>query len=89
MIVSWETLNEFNVIGFNVLRARRVTGGGDYVTMNEELIIAEYAGGGQGNSYHFQDDNLEIGVTYEYKLEVIRANGSTIHYQLPPVTTHG
>ena len=89
VIVSWETLNEFYVIGFNVLRARRVTGGSDYVTMNEELIVAEYAGGGQGKHYHFQDNDVEIGVTYEYKLKVLSIDGSAIQFQLPTVTTRG
>ncbi len=89
VLVSWETLTEFNIIGFNVLRAQRVSGGGDYATMNEEFILAEYAGADSGRKYEYLDESVEAGTTYEYMLEVLRADGGVIHLQLPMITTEG
>jgi hypothetical protein len=64
----------------------RTTGGGDYVTVNEDLISARYAGADRGAVYECRDEGVEPGVTYEYALEVLKTDGSVIHIRLPAVT---
>jgi hypothetical protein len=84
--LSWETLSEVNMLGFNVLRA---TSGGDYAAVNEVFIFAQYAGADQGASYEYRDESVEPGVAYEYMLEVLKTDGGVVHLQLPAAITSG
>ncbi len=70
--VTWETAEEANIAGFNVLRK---VGDGELAVINSELLFAQNAGANQGAAYSFVDaDQLEGVVTYA--LQVVRLDGS-------------
>lgn len=74
--VSWETLNEVEILGFNLFRTINPDGSG-LTKLNQAIISADYSGSNQGGLYEFIDDQAEFGVTYYYKLEVIYTDSST------------
>ena len=71
--LNWETASEFDILGFNVLRSTSKTGGRE--KLNEELLPADNPGGGAGSSYDFVDDEIAMGSTYYYWIEVIETGG--------------
>ncbi len=81
--VSWRTLNELQLLGFNVLRMRE---DGLYEVLNEEIIVAEYAGADQGAAYAYLDGTVQPGVTYKYALEFVQSDGNKKWIELDPVT---
>lgn len=71
--LEWETANESNNAGFNVLRSLKETG--DYVKINEELIPAR-----QDGLYDYLDSDIAAGYSYYYKVEDVSKDGSkTVH----------
>ena len=70
--LMWETANEANIGGYNVLRQAP---DGQFIAVNSELIFAEHAGAAGGASYEFRDNDLAPG-TYTYILELVRLNGT-------------
>jgi hypothetical protein len=84
--LSWETLSEVDILGFNV--QRRVAGG-EFETLNGELILAAHAGAAVGGAYSFYDAKVRPGGVYQYRLEIIRADGSRGVYGLSEVAVYG
>lgn len=75
--VGWETASEVDILGFNVLRSPG-TGNADkaqFVPLNEELIVATWAGAHQGASYGYLDTHVVPGQAYRYKLELVLRDG--------------
>ncbi len=72
--LSWQTANEAQILGFNVLRR---TGGNRLQAVNEEIIPAEHAGSNQGTTYTFTDPVVPAGI-YVYVLETIQLDGRSI-----------
>jgi hypothetical protein len=72
--VSWETLSETGVLGFDVLRTRE--DGGLPVRLNPVWVPAV---GDRSTSAHYQffDATAEPGVTYDYRVEGITPEGLT------------
>ena len=70
-MVTWQTANEAQLLGFNILR--RVSNG-PLQPVNAELVLAEHAGSNQGAAYTFTDK--PTAGAYAYLLEVIHADGS-------------
>ena len=68
----WESANEANIGGYNVLRQAP---DGGFVAVNSELIFAEHAGAAAGSRYEFWDSDLSPG-TYSYILELVRLDGT-------------
>jgi hypothetical protein len=68
--LHWQTANEVEMLGFNLLRRQRADGGEDFEAINPEFIFAEYSGSDQGADYAYLDENLEIG-TYDYRVEIV------------------
>ena len=70
--VGWETVEELNIAGFNVLRQ---AGDGEFVILNSELLFAQNAGANQGAAYSFMDTAAPEGIL-TYVLQVVRLDGS-------------
>ena len=72
--VMWETATEVDNVGFYLYR--RPAGRGDYAPLNDGLLIpSQSPGSGAGASYVFIDEEVELGVTYEYLLEDVDLDG--------------
>jgi hypothetical protein len=72
--VNWTTGNELNLIGFNVWRR---VGKGEWLKLNAEPIAAKHAGELVGDKYVRADKTVKPGKTYQYKLEIVFADGHT------------
>jgi hypothetical protein len=70
--VKWTTVNEMNVVGFNVWRRMN---NGQWTMNNETQIPAKHPGELVGDQYRRTDKTAKSGKTYHYKLELIFANG--------------
>ena len=82
--LTWRTLSETRIAGFNVLRAAS-TGGmlpaaDAYQAVNGSAILATQAGSDQGASYSYRDEATTPGVVYHYRLEILRTDGGTEVY---------
>ncbi|MBN1465231.1 Ig-like domain-containing protein [candidate division KSB1 bacterium] len=73
VILEWETANEYNNSGFNVLRSFKEEG--DYIKVNEKILPAR-----QNGRYEYIDSEIAAGRTYYYKLENISNDGSKTMY---------
>ncbi|MBN2355042.1 Ig-like domain-containing protein [candidate division KSB1 bacterium] len=68
--LQWQTANEHDNLGFNVLRSR--TEDGSYEKINEKIVPARSDG-----DYHFVDRNVVSGLRYYYKVEDVNSRGQT------------
>ncbi len=82
--VTWQTADESNILGFNVLRRdtdfSREGSAGAYSAVNAELIPAAYMGLPQGSSYSYLDLDVRPGETYQYQIEIIKLDGASEFY---------
>jgi hypothetical protein len=78
--VIWRTSAEWNVAGFNVLRAE--AGGDGFRTVNEALIPAA----GRDHEYRVLDRSVWPGRTYVYRLEVVDLSGERQVFALQAIT---
>jgi hypothetical protein len=69
--LNWQTANEANLAGFNVLRR---AGGAEFVVINSELLWAQNAGANLGATYSFIDTAPPAGVV-SYALQAVRLDG--------------
>jgi hypothetical protein len=76
--INWQTVQEINIVGFNVLRSKNPNG--PFNAINSSLILAQSPGGLMGASYEFLDTRVEPGVTYYYKLDVVNVSGALEQY---------
>jgi hypothetical protein len=72
--LGWETSNEADILGFNILRDRADRALETQV-INPKLVLATWAGSNQGDRYTFVDDAVRAGDEYLYTLEVLRLSG--------------
>jgi hypothetical protein len=82
IIIRWETVSEFDVVGFNVLRSTNPVG--PYAQINPTLIPAQNSGGVSGASYRYADADVVSGTTYYYLLETVNPDGNS--QQFGPLT---
>ncbi|MDZ7344017.1 MAG: Ig-like domain-containing protein, partial [candidate division KSB1 bacterium] len=66
--LQWQTANEVDNAGFNVLRSR--SRDGEYKRINSALLPARRDG-----QYHFEDTDVIVGVPYYYKIEDVDIRG--------------
>jgi hypothetical protein len=59
--------------------------GGEFVTVNPELLVAENAGQDRGAAYTFRDAGVPPGV-YQYVLEYVKLDGTSERSATVPVT---
>ncbi|MGC8780243.1 MAG: C25 family cysteine peptidase [Anaerolineae bacterium] len=72
--LSWETANEADILGFNLLR-REAGQLAAAQAVNDTPIVASWAGSNQGEVYTYADATVQMGRTYEYTLEIIKLSG--------------
>lgn len=73
--VAWETDDESEILGFNILRGDAPAG--EFLAVNQELILADHPGIPLGQGYSYTDDTVRIGRAYIYKLEIVKLDGTT------------
>jgi hypothetical protein len=69
--VTWRTVQESGVAGFNLYRAKGKTS----VKVNKALVRAKRSGTARGASYSVVDRAAKSGVAYTYKLQIVERNG--------------
>jgi hypothetical protein len=74
--LDWQTGQEFNLLGFNLLRAEAVNG--TQLKINPQQIPAINPGQLQGNTYRYVDISTEAGKTYYYWVEWVGNTGSEL-----------
>ena len=72
--LSWRSVQETDLIGFNLFRAEALDG--PQLKINPELIPAINPGQLQGNDYQYLDANAEVGKMYYYWVEWVGVGGS-------------
>ncbi len=72
--LSWHSVQETDLIGFNLFRAEALDG--SQLKINPQLIPAINPGQLQGNDYHYLDATAEIGKMYYYWAEWVGLGGS-------------
>ncbi len=77
--VTWQTVSESDVAGFNLLRT---DANGVVVTLNPLSIPAKNAGQAEGADYRWVDVTAQAEMVYTYTLEIIRLDGSTQPFEL-------
>jgi hypothetical protein len=73
VIVSWQTAQEIDLLGFNLYRSSEL--GGERQRLNGTLIVAQWMGGLGGTTYEFDSAGLAPGSAYYYWLEVVSMDG--------------
>lgn len=73
--LSWTTVIETDILGFNLYRSEGVSG--ERVKINAEPIPAAHPGSLDGATYPLTDGAVEVGHSYHYWLEVQRLNGTS------------
>lgn len=72
--VMWETASETGLLGFNLYRATTPDSTGEPI--NNELILSQSPGGGQGATYVYDDSTVSHD-TYYYWLEAVDNTGTS------------
>lgn len=91
-VVRWESMNELQIVGYNVYRKTRGKqgqGGGKakWKQVNVNLIQAKHLGMAQGAKYRFTDKKVQAGKTYRYKIQVLYADNHITWTNLVRVKT--
>ena len=73
VLLTWATLNEVDLLGFNLYRAQSQNG--PWTKLNATIIAAQNPGSTQGNVYQWTDPNLADG-QYWYRLDWVESTGS-------------
>jgi hypothetical protein len=83
LLVTWETAQELDNVGFNLYRSTAF--GGPYTLLNDTLIPPQFPGEVLGGLYEWLDSDVQPDIVYYYQLEDIDVKGvSTFH---GPVST--
>ena len=72
-VLTWSTILEQSVDGFNLLRSEKESEG--YEPVNAALIASK---GARGGSYEFKDAGVSLNRTYYYELEEVSGQGSRV-----------
>lgn len=72
--LAWQTADESDMLGFNVLRRQGPSGA--FAPINAALIPADNAGTNRAGRYSYLDTSAQLGLTYQYTLEIIKLDGS-------------
>jgi hypothetical protein len=81
--VTWTTNNETDINGFYVLR------GQDSSNLNPITDLITHTGTAlAGKSYSFTDSNRTNGVTYYYRLQIVRTDGTSIYSDIKSVAAN-
>jgi outer membrane protein assembly factor BamB len=72
IVVSWETVIENNLLGFNLYRSESFQG--ERTKLNLQLILPKSNGSPFGNKYSFSDTDILAGSDYFYWLEILETD---------------
>ena len=75
VLVRWHTLNENNIVGFQVWRSNGV----DAELRSREMIVAKNAGQTSGTGYEWLDAGATLSLGDAYLLEIVKNDGSAEH----------
>ena len=70
-VLEWETADEMNIIGFDIYRGTNEDFNDSEKLNQEEMILAKNPGSPFGNTYTYDDYDVEAGETYSYWIEII------------------
>lgn len=73
VVVRWSTVNEQNIVGFQLWRVNGI----ETELRTSAMIPAQAAGQASGASYEWLDAGARLAVGDTYLLEIIKADGST------------
>ena len=73
ILLTWETVSETDLLGFEVYRADNAED--TPLRINNQIIPAQSPGGISGNIYTYLDINVARGATYYYWLEIVTISG--------------
>jgi hypothetical protein len=79
VLIRWATVAEPNISGYYVIRS--VSANGSYSRTSN--FIQAKGNASIGGVYSYTDTDLENGINYYYKLEIIDTNGQTIGFYGP------
>ncbi|MEZ4656618.1 MAG: C25 family cysteine peptidase [Caldilineaceae bacterium] len=85
IVVAWATVDEPDLLGFNVLRS--ASPGGPFGQINGDLIAGKASGTPAGARYEYVDAGAEAGVAYWYRLEIVNLDGTSVEYGLAAART--
>jgi hypothetical protein len=68
VVVTWRTASEVEIAGFHVYRGS--------MRVNRSLIVAKHAGTARGAVHRLLDRRARRGVSYTYRLQVVRLDGT-------------
>jgi bacillolysin len=78
VVVSWHTVSEIDLAGFNLYRSS--SWDGPYAQLNDDLIAAQNPGSLFGATYAWVDRDVTPGATYYYRLDDVGVDGGiTLH----------
>jgi hypothetical protein len=80
VLIEWESLVEFDIIGYHLERGPSATG--PWTQLNAGLIQAARMGQVIGDTYEYLDATVESGATYYYCLVIVDRD-STVSYEKP------
>lgn len=78
VLISWETVSEVEILGFNLYRT--APDGGSTMQLNDSLIPAQGPGGTLGFVYTYVDTAVAGGQGYSYTLEGVDVHGAGTRY---------
>ena len=87
LVVTWETAQELDTVGFNVYRALSPDASQDH-PLNLELIPSLAGGSVGGASYQLVDADVQYGVLYYYWLESVGFGDSQLYGPEQVTLTH-
>ncbi len=74
ILITWETVSEFNNAGFNLYRASSPQG--SWTKLNQALIPAVAPGSSEGHAYRWLDPSADPVSTHYYQLEDLALDGA-------------
>jgi hypothetical protein len=80
--IEWQTADESEMLGFNILRSPAGAGSDKFVAVNLQTILAGHSGIANGDSYAYLDGDIDFGQMYQYKLEIVKLDGSREQFGL-------
>jgi hypothetical protein len=83
--LSWETTNQIDMLGFNVLR--QAPGEQAPTQINQEIIYVYQPGSSMGGVFGFVDTDVVFGSDYQYWIEVVETDNLTSRFGPVGVTS--
>ncbi len=76
VMLTWETVSELDVLGFNLYDAAST--GGPWTRLNPQLIPSQSPGSSAGATYRWYEADVTLGSARWYRLESVSSDGQAI-----------